>query len=166
MYIGFGKLFPKSLIFLFSDTEPIIFTKVAHYSRLQKIVHCIKLLAKISEIALMSCNFEPISVFKYRVVYLYTHHLLDNTVMRYPTKTVLLARVLRSLLTIELSSWHLYCPLPTMEVSQCNYSWELCLLFSNYSPKLNDTYSQMKALKCKTLCAELAMHALCTVYRL
>ena len=25
-------------------------------------------------------------------------------------------------------------------MSQCNYSWELCLLFSDYSPKLEDTY--------------------------
>ena len=32
------------------------------------------------------------------------------------------------------------CNLPTKEVSQCNYSWELCLLFSDYSPKLEDTY--------------------------
>ena len=32
------------------------------------------------------------------------------------------------------------CNLPIKEVSQCNYSWELCLLFSDYSPKLEDTY--------------------------
>ena len=32
------------------------------------------------------------------------------------------------------------CSLPTKEVSQCNYSWKLCPLFSNYSPELEDTY--------------------------
>ena len=32
------------------------------------------------------------------------------------------------------------CNLPTEEVSQSNYSGDLCLLFSDYSPKLEDTY--------------------------
>ena len=35
------------------------------------------------------------------------------------------------------------CNLPTKEVSQCNYSWELCLLFSDYSPKLEDIYCSL-----------------------
>ena len=52
------------------------------------------------------------------------------------TRTILLAFVM----PFCCSNTTPNCNLPTKEVSQCNYSWELCLLFSDYSPILEDTY--------------------------
>ena len=74
-----------------------------------------------------------------RVVYLYPCqlHEPDDTVVKLPlTRTVLLAFVLPFCYNDTTPD----CNLQTKEVSQCNYSWELCLLFSGYSPELEDTY--------------------------
>ena len=62
---------------------------------------------------------------------------LTDTVMRsLLTRTVLLAFVSPFCCNDTTPD----CNLPTKEVLQCNYSWELCLFFSDYSWKLEDTY--------------------------
>ena len=67
-----------------------------------------------------------------RVVHVLVHVLPDDTVMRSPlTRTALSVLVLPFCYNDTTPD----CNLPTKEVSQCTYSWELCL-FSDYSPKL------------------------------
>ena len=156
--VGFGKLFPKNHLLFYS----FILRYWAHYSFKGSPLFStwntlcavyIKMiwsfLSRLVSVIALHHHWQLYIVFQWLSCCLLNELWRNKNIlsiaaddgwirtMRSPlTRTALLAFVLPFCCNDTTPD----CNLPTKEVSQYNYSWELCLLFSDYSPKLEDTY--------------------------